>query len=244
MSGSFQDRLDEVRRRVAAACARAGRAAADVAILPVAKTFGPDAVQEAADCGITVIGENKVQEAAQKIPLCPAHLDWHMIGHLQTNKVRAAVQLFSLIQSVDSRRLLEAIDRESEQAGRVMPVLLEVNVAGERAKFGFAPADVPPVLQACGAFMHVDIVGLMTLPPFTEDPEGARPFFRRLRELRDEWRDRLGVPLRELSMGMSHDFQPAVEEGATWLRLGTVLFGTRRAGRRPAEGDGEGTVAR
>jgi PLP dependent protein len=239
MSESFQERVDAVRRRIAEACARSGRAAADVAILPVAKTFGPDAVREAAACGFSVIGENKVQEAAQKIPLCPGHLEWHMIGHLQTNKVRVAAQLFSMIHSLDSLRALEAVDRECEAAGRVLPVLLEVNVAGERSKFGFPPDGVPAALDACSKFMHVDIAGLMTMPPFAEDPEEARPFFRRLRELRDGWREQCGVPLRELSMGMSHDFEVAVEEGATWVRLGTVLFGPRQAARRLARLGGE-----
>jgi pyridoxal phosphate enzyme (YggS family) len=183
-----------------------------------------------------VFGENRVQEARQKIPQCPGHLEWHMVGHLQTNKVSHAVRLFSMIHSVDSPRLLEAVDRACETAGRVLPVCLEVNVSGERSKFGLKPGEVPAVLERSTRLLNVDVVGLMTIPPFTEDPGDARPFFRRLREQRDVWRAQSGFSLDQLSMGMSHDFEVAIEEGATWIRLGTVLFGRRTTGGAPSQG--------
>jgi len=239
---SIEERLEEVDRRIAAACERAGRDPADVSLLAVAKTFGPDAVTEAAAAGITVIGENKVQEAAAKIPLCPGHLKWHMIGHLQRNKVCPAVELFECIHSVDSLRLLEAIDRAGREAGRTVPAMLEINVSGEGSKYGLKPEETPTVLKAAEGLTSIEGRGLMSMPPFAPEPESARPYFRRLRELRDEWRSQSGVPLEDLSMGMSNDFEVAVEEGATWVRLGSVLFGTRtgRAWRRQDAPDSGG----
>lgn len=227
MSDTFQDRLDAVRVRIAAACGRAGRDPATVRMVVVAKTHGPERVRVAAECGVTVFGENKVQEAKAKIPLCPGNLSWHMVGHLQRNKVKDAVPLFDMIHSVDSVRLLETIDRMSEEAGKIMPVLVEVNVSGESSKFGLAPEGVPEVLETSNKLAHVNVVGLMTMPPFTEDPAKARPHFRQLRELRDRWRAQTGMNLDELSMGMTNDFEIAIEEGATWIRIGTALFGER-----------------
>lgn len=211
--------------RVAEAAGRAGRDADEVRLLAVTKKVPPETIAEAADCGLDVFGENRVQEARQKIPLCPGHLEWHMIGHLQRNKVRDAVQCFSMIHSVDSLRLLEALNRVCGEAGKDMPLCIEVNVSGESSKYGLAPDGVPPLLARCREFPQVSIVGLMTMPPFTEDPADARPYFRKLRELRDTWQETCDIDLPELSMGMSRDFEVAVEEGATWIRLGTVLFG-------------------
>ncbi|MDP2989950.1 MAG: YggS family pyridoxal phosphate-dependent enzyme [Kiritimatiellota bacterium] len=227
MTPSFEDNFAEVRRRIQAACDRAGRCPEEVRVLAVSKTHGPECVQEAAACGLTFFGESRVQEAKQKIPLCPTALTWHLIGHLQTNKVKDAVNLFHLIQAVDSLKLLLAIETAAETAGRVMPVFLEVNVSGESSKFGLAPEAVPGILQAANGLRRVEIRGLLTMPPLAEDPEHARPFFRTLREHRDRWRQETGFELRELSMGMSHDFEVAVEEGATWIRLGSILFGKR-----------------
>ncbi len=224
---TFMERLEMARGRLDAACRRAGRASDAARIIAVSKTHGPEAVCEAVECGQTVFGENRVQEAAQKMPLSPAALSWHMIGHLQGNKVKLAVGLFDAIHSVDSLKLLVAINDAAQAAGRVMPVFLEVNVSGESSKFGLAPASVPEVLRSANALARVEVRGLMTIPPVGEDPEHARPFFRRLRELRDGWREQTGFELAELSMGMSHDFEVAVEEGATWVRLGTILFGKR-----------------
>ncbi|MBI2438686.1 MAG: YggS family pyridoxal phosphate-dependent enzyme [Lentisphaerae bacterium] len=227
MNTTFEERLIEVKRRIQAACGRSGRQAHEVRLLAVSKTHGPERIQEAAAAGLADFGETRVQEAKQKIPLCSAALAWHMIGHLQTNKVKEAVYLFQTIQSVDSLRLLLAIEAAADAAGRALPVLLEVNVSGEGSKFGLAPEDVPGVLKAAETLRRVDIRGLLTIPPLAEDPEHARPFFRKLRELREGWRQKTGYALPELSMGMSHDFEVAVEEGATWIRLGAILFGRR-----------------
>jgi pyridoxal phosphate enzyme (YggS family) len=231
------ERLCAVRARIADACSRCGRDPAEVTVVAVAKTHGPEAVREAAEAGIEIIGENRVQEAMQKMAQCPSSLRWHMVGHLQSNKSRAAVSMFDMVHSVDSGKLLERLDRDAGDLGKRLPVCLEVNVSGERSKFGMAPDDVPPVLEAASRLRCVEVVGLMTIPPFTPEAEGARPFFRRLREYRDGWRNAGGMELGALSMGMSNDFDVAVEEGATIVRLGTVLFGERP--RRESEG-GEG----
>lgn len=227
----FGERLDGIQRRLDAACVRTGRAPGSAGLVAVSKTFGPEAVTEAAGFGVRVFGENRVQEARHKIPECPGHLEWHLVGHLQRNKAREAVRMFRMIHSVDSVRLLEAIEAAASETGDRIRVCLEVNVAGEGSKFGFVPGEVTAALARCGEWPHVDIVGLMTVPPITEDPEGARPHFRRLRECRDAWAAETGMALPELSMGMSHDFEVAVEEGATLVRLGTILFGKRVAPR-------------
>lgn len=229
MGETFQERLDAVHRRMQEACARTGRDASSVRLVAVSKGHGPERVREAAECGLAVFGESKVQEAKAKIPLCPGKLSWHMVGHLQRNKAGVAAELFDVIHSVDSLRLLETLDRACGEAGRRMTALVEVNVSGEAAKFGLPPESVPELLAAAGGLHHVGVAGLMTMPPFTEDPEKARPHFRRLRGLRDQWRSETGLPLDELSMGMTHDFEIAIEEGATWVRIGTALFGERGA---------------
>ncbi len=219
--------LETVNQRIADACQRGGRSVDSVKLVAVSKRKGPDAVRALAESGVGVFGESRVQEASQKIPLCPAGLAWHMIGHVQRNKARDVARLFSYVHSVDSLRLLEALDSAAGEAGKVLPVLLEVNVSGEGSKFGLAPGEVPAVLERCQTLMHLDVSGVMTIPPFVPQADDARPHFARLRELRDEWRAASGFPLDELSMGMSHDFEIAIEEGATWIRLGTVLFGER-----------------
>jgi len=224
----LETRAADIRRRIEVACSRAGRAPSDVRLMAVSKTQSPDAVAEVAALGIDTFGENKVQEAKGKIPLCPSRLHWHLIGHLQSNKVRDAVRLFEMIHAVDSLRLLEVIDRVAAEEGRTIPVCLEVNVSGERSKFGMAPGEVPVVLEAANRLHAVKPVGVMTIPPVAEDPEESRPFFRALRELRDRMRVTTGLELPELSMGMSDDFEIAIEEGATWIRVGTLLFGPRK----------------
>lgn len=226
-NGGLQDRLEMIKSKLADACGRSGRNESDVEIVAVAKGVGYEAVDEAVAAGIGIIGENRIQEAAQKIPLCTGRVEWHMIGHLQSNKVRNAVGLFSMIHSVDSLKILRLINEACVEEGRTMPVCLEVNVSGEASKQGFAPVEVPAVLEQCRGLMNVDVLGLMTIPPFTEDPEGVRPYFRKLRELRDEWSASSGFELGGLSMGMSNDFEVAIEEGATWVRLGRLLFGRR-----------------
>lgn len=224
---SIAQRVEAVQTRLLRAAEKAGRDPGSIELMAVSKNHGPDAVREAADAGLTLFGENRVQEAAAKIPECPGHLRWHLIGHLQRNKVRPAVELFDTIHSVDSWRLLETIQKACDDSGRRMNILLEVNVSGESVKFGFKPEDVPEVLRRSSELNRLDIVGLMTIPPLTEDPEGARPHFRTLRVYRDQWQDALGFPLPTLSMGMSHDLEVAVEEGSHVIRIGTAIFGPR-----------------
>lgn len=226
---SIEERWAAVSMRIESACQRARRDPASVQVVAVSKTHGPEMVRAACDCGLTLFGENRVQEAQAKMPLCPSRAVWHLVGHLQTNKARVAARLFAMIHSVDSMKLLRALDEAAGLAGRVLPVCLEVNVAGEATKFGMAPEMVIPLLRESEGMQHVEIVGLMCIPPPAPDPESVRPHFRRLRELRDAAREASGYDLPELSMGMSHDFEVAVEEGATMIRLGTVLFGRREA---------------
>lgn len=225
----------EVQGRLRRAIEKAGRDPAEVELMAVSKNHGPDAVREAAEAGLTLFGENRVQEAAAKIPASPGHLRWHLIGHLQRNKVKFAVELFEAIHSVDTLKLVETIQRHCDEAGRRMQVLLEVNVSGEAVKFGFKPEEVPEVLRRSVDWNRIEITGLMTMPPLTEDPEGARPHFRRLRELRDRWQDETGIPLPVLSMGMSHDMDVAVEEGSNVVRIGTAIFGARPKPTKPQE---------
>ncbi len=226
----FADNLNPILQRMAAACARAGRAATAVKLLAVSKTHPPAAIDAAVAAGQLYFGENKIQEAKAKIPLCSSRARWQFIGHLQSNKVRDAVELFEMIQGVDSLPIAREISRRAEQAAKTMPVLLEVNVAGEGTKFGYPPARLLAELLELNALPKIEIHGLMAIPPYTPVPERARPFFRRLRELRTECENILGAPLPQLSMGMSGDFEVAIEEGATMVRLGTALFGARTGG--------------
>jgi len=220
--------LQSIRQRISSACERAGRDPASVTLVAVTKSQPPELVAEAAKLGLSLFGENKVQEAKAKIPLCPARLRWHMIGHLQTNKCREAVGLFEMIQSVDSLHLAEEVSNRAGQAAKSMPVLLEVNVAGEASKFGYQPEQVLVELSRINALRRLEIQGLMAVPPWTMEPEKVRPSFRKLRELKSQCEQILGAPLPHLSMGMSGDFEVAIEEGATIVRIGTALFGERK----------------
>lgn len=193
----------------------------------VTKTHPPETVQAAADAGILYLGENKVQEAKAKIPQCPGKLRWHFIGHLQSNKARDAVELFEMIQSVDSLALAQEINKRCEQAGKHMPILLEVNLAGEASKFGYAPERLLAEFNDLNALPRLAVHGLMTVPPWKPVAEQVRPFFRQARELKEQCEEVLGAPLPHLSMGMSGDFEVAIEEGATIVRIGTGLFGER-----------------
>lgn len=198
-------------------------------LVAVSKGQPPEVVRAAADLGVTLFGENRVQEAKAKIPLCPGRLRWHLIGHLQTNKARDAVEWFDLIESVDSLRLGRELNQRAEQQAKRLPVLLEVNIAGEASKFGYPPAQLLAELKEINALPRLELHGLMTMAPWTPEPEKARPIFRQLRELKTECEQRLGAPLAHLSMGMSGDFEVAIEEGATIVRIGTALFGPRAA---------------
>ena len=220
--------LGEVRERIAAACARSGRDPGDVEIIAVTKTHGEDVVREAWEAGLGIVGENKVQEAAWKKPASVSGPQWHLIGHLQSNKVRHALEIFDFIHSVDSVKLADRINTIADDIGSSPRILLEVNVSGEKSKSGMRPEDVKPTLgHIMAECPRITVEGLMTMAPFSENPEDARPYFRRLRELRDGLERDLGIGLPRLSMGMSGDYAVAVEEGATWIRLGTVLFGER-----------------
>jgi PLP dependent protein len=222
-------RVRAVRQRVAAAAERAGRAPEDVTIIAVSKTVDVERVRMAYELGLKTFGENRVQEARPKIAALKLPLiRWELIGHLQTNKVTRAVELFARVQSVDSPRLALALDAAAAALGRVLPVLLEVNVAGEASKQGLAPADVPAVARAVAALPHLAVEGLMTVAPQASDPETVRPVFRALRELRARLADEVpGSAWQHLSMGMTDDFEVAIAEGATLVRIGRALFGER-----------------
>ena len=224
---SITDNLVSIQQRIAAACGRAGRDPASFTLLAASKGMPPEVVREAADAGLALFGENKVQEAKAKIPLCPGRLRWHLIGHLQSNKCRDAVALFDMIQSVDSLVLAAEIQKWADKQARTMPVLLEVNMAGEASKFGLKPDEVLTALAPINILPRLEIHGLMTIAPWTQDAEKARPVFRKMRELKQRCEEILGAPLPHLSMGMSGDFEVAIEEGATIVRLGTSLFGPR-----------------
>ena len=221
--------LETIRQRIKAACDRSDREPNSVTLLAVTKTQPPETVSTAAGLGLLVFGENKVQEAKAKIPLCPGKLRWHFIGHLQSNKCRDAVQLFQMIHSVDSLSLAQEINQRADEAAKTMPVLLEVNLAGEASKFGYRPEKLLAELKEINFLPRIEIHGLMTVPPWSPDAESSRPHFRRLRELKEQAETVLGAPLPHLSMGMSGDFEVAIEEGATMVRIGTALFGPRKA---------------
>jgi pyridoxal phosphate enzyme (YggS family) len=226
------DRVAAVRDRIARAARRAGRAPEEVTLVAISKTHPAEAVREAFAAGLRHFGENKVQEAEGKLgALDDLHAQgarWHLVGHLQTNKVNKAAALFDAIHSVDSLRVAERIERAAGDLHRVIEVLVQVDLAGEETKSGLPPERLPGTLEQIRGFKAVRAVGLMLLPPLTDDPEDARPLFRRLRELRDEVHAQGLLVDRRLSMGMSHDLEVAVEEGATHVRVGTAIFGERR----------------
>ena len=224
---NLAENLEKIQQRMRAACARAGRHPESVALLAVTKSHPPETVAAAAQLGLKLFGENKVKEARAKIPLCPGKLRWHFIGHLQSNKCRDAVELFEMIQSLDSLLLAREIAKRAEAAARTMPVLLEVNVAGEASKFGYAPEKLLAELAALNELPRIAIHGLMAVPPWAPGAEQSRPHFQRLRELKARCEQILGAPLPHLSMGMSDDFEVSIEEGATMIRIGTALFGAR-----------------
>jgi hypothetical protein len=226
---SVAENLRLVRDRIAAAAKRAGRDPAGVGLVVVTKTVEAARIREAAAAGALILGENRVQEAKEKIEALGRIASWHLIGRLQTNKAKYAVRLFDLVHSVDSVELARELDRQAAKTGKVQDVLIEVNIAGEERKAGVAVSAAPDLVRAAATLRSIRVLGLMTMPPYSEDPESARPFYRRLRELAASL-DREGIPeasMGTLSMGMSGDFEVAVEEGATLVRVGTAIFGER-----------------
>lgn len=227
----LSENLKALEDRIQAACARAGRPRDSVTLLAVSKGQSVQRIEEACALGLGIFGENRVQEAKAKVGLCPDRIRWHLIGHLQSNKCRDAVALFEMVHSVDRMELACELDRWAEKLSRRMPVLLEVNVSGEGTKFGFKPDPLPAELVRINGLARLEVRGLMTMAPWSEEAEKSRPVFRRLRELKEECENELGASLPHLSMGMTGDFEVAIEEGATMIRIGTALFGPRS---RPA----------
>jgi pyridoxal phosphate enzyme (YggS family) len=230
---SIAENIAHVRKRIAAAARSANRNPDEITLMAVSKTFPPDRIREAYAAGLRVFGENRVQEFAAKATTLRdlRDVEWHLIGHLQTNKAAKAAELFDAVDSVDSVRTAEKLNASAASTGKTLSILIEINVGGERAKSGVAPGsgELEKILQGAPRWRNLKIRGLMTVPPYTEDPEGSRPYFRQLRQIRDSIAARKlpQVVMEVLSMGMSHDFEVAIEEGATCVRVGTAIFGER-----------------
>jgi hypothetical protein len=226
----IKENVAQVQQQMAAACRRSGRGPDDVKLVAISKAFPAQSIRAAYEAGLRDFGENRVQEAAAKRPaLSDLSITWHMVGHLQTNKARAARELFHWVHSVDSFRLAQKLDQAPSSGGGRLPVLLEVNLGGEDSKAGVGESEIIQLAEQISQLATLEIRGLMVIPPFFDDPEQVRPYFRRLRELAEETdaKNIANVSMRELSMGMSHDFQVAIEEGATLVRVGTAIFGAR-----------------
>ena len=223
----ISDNLINIHSRIQDAAHRVGRQVSDVRLVAVSKTYPPAVIQEAWNAGQHVFGENRVQDALPKIAELPAEAEWHFIGHLQSNKIRKALPAFTLIHGVDNLELAQQINRIAGEMGLTANILLEINVSGESSKFGFSPTDLRQNLEGLLCLPNIGINGLMTMAPYSEDPETARPVFSKLRILRDELAAKTGQALRELSMGMSGDFEVGIEEGATIVRIGSSIFGHR-----------------
>src|SRR6201993_4612562 len=224
---SIAESLERVREQIAQAAARAGRVAEEIELVAITKTHPPEKVREAIEAGQTLFGESRVQDARAKIPELPSNIRWHFVGHLQKNKIRHALPLFELFHSVDSLALAQEMDRIAADEGMRPRILLEVNVAGEGSKFGFAPDKLGEQMEALLALQRLSILGLMTIPPLADEAEASRRYFVQLRELRDRVQTEFHVDLPQLSIGMTQDFPIAVEEGATLVRVGTAIFGER-----------------
>ena len=230
---SITENLAAIRERIHRAAQQAGRSPHEISLMAVCKTHPAETIRDAYNAGQRLFGENRVQEFAGKAPALNDLTDarFHMIGHLQSNKAKPAAELFSAVDSIDSRKLAERLNAAAESLGKTLDILIEINVGGEEAKSGIAPdsPELDEIFEHAGEWKNLRVRGLMTVPPFTEDPEGARPYFRRLRELRDALAQEnpTGVSLDVLSMGMSHDFEVAIAEGSTCVRVGTAIFGAR-----------------
>ena len=226
---TIADNLASIQERISKAALRAGRDPAAIRLVAVSKTVSAESIQEAIAAGVTILGENYVQEARNKIARIGKQVEWHFIGHLQSNKAKYAVELFSMVHSVDRLSLAEELDQEANKQGKIVPVLIQVNISGEESKSGIDPQETLQLLERIAALQHLAVHGLMAMPPWFEDPEDARPYFITLRKLREKLsREKIPkVALRELSMGMSGDFEVAINEGATLVRIGTAIFGPR-----------------
>jgi len=224
---SIAENLERVREQIAHAAAKVGRAPNEVELVAITKTHAAEKVREAIQAGQRLFGESRVQEARAKISELPSAIRWHFVGHLQKNKIRHALPLFEMIHSVDSLALAQEMNRIAEEEGMRPRVLLEINVAGEGSKFGFAPDKLREQMEALLALPRLSVLGLMTIPPLGEEPEASRKYFVQLRELRDRLQTEFRVDLAQLSMGMTQDYAVAVEEGATLVRVGTAIFGER-----------------
>jgi pyridoxal phosphate enzyme (YggS family) len=229
---SISENLERVREQIAQAAAKSGRDVSNIELVAISKTHDAEKLRAAYEAGQTLFGESRVQEARVKIPELPSAIRWHFVGHLQKNKIRQALPLFELIHSVDSLALAQDINRIAEEEGLHPRVLLEVNAAGEGSKFGFKPEALRAEMEALLALSRLSILGLMTIPPLAPEAEASRRFFVRLRELRDRLQTEFHVDLAQLSMGMTHDFPVAIEEGATLVRVGTAIFGERSKPRK------------
>jgi len=230
MAHDLAENIAKVRERISAACRRAGRQSEDVKLIAISKTVPPERIRQAYEAGLRDFGENRVQEAVAKRPaLSDLTATWHLVGHLQSNKAKPARELFHWIHSVDSLHLAERLDKVASCRGERLPVLMEVNLGGEETKSGAREREVASLVEATSRLETLEVCGLMVIPPFLDDPQAVRPYFRRLRELADEIaaRNVPGVSMQQLSMGMSHDFEVAIEEGATMVRIGTAIFGPR-----------------
>ncbi len=224
------ENLKIIHQRIANAAERHGRAAKEVKLVAVSKTYPPEIIREAIEAGQRIFGENRVQDALPKIDTLPPELEWHLIGHLQTNKVRKVIGRFALFHGVDNTALALQMNRIAGEFGVTASILLEVNVSGEESKFGFTPTSLPTALEELIPLPHLRIEGLMTMAPYSENPDSARPVFEGLRKLRDALSAETGHPLKELSMGMSGDFEQGIAEGATIVRIGSAIFGARATG--------------
>jgi PLP dependent protein len=235
---AIAENVERVREQIARAAGRARRNVEEITLVAVSKTFPAEAICAAYDAGLRAFGENRVQEFEAKRSrlkdaggLTGGDVTWHLIGHLQSNKARRAAELFDRIDSVDSVAVANKLDSAAAEQGKRLPVLIEVNLAGEKTKSGVGENDVASMTRGLAGLKHLELRGLMTIPPFFDDPESARPYFGKLRELQDSVSRELGRSLAVLSMGMSHDFEVAIEEGATEIRIGTAIFGERRTKR-------------
>jgi pyridoxal phosphate enzyme (YggS family) len=228
MENLISAQLDVIKSQIQDSAAKSGRPAEEIQLIAVSKAHPPESLEEALACGQTVFGESRIQEARAKAALLPSRIRWHLIGHLQSNKVRQALPLFERIHSIDSLDLAKDVNRVAGELGLFPKVLLEINVAGESTKFGFKPETLRAQMEQLFELDRLAFDGLMVIPPYSADPEGSRKYFATLRELRDQVSSEFRFPLPHLSMGMSHDFQVAIEEGATFVRVGTGIFGERK----------------